>query len=188
MTSAEATPLKQPPFQLQAGEHVLRVCRRHFMFLYPKLALMTLVALLPPVVLLFAIGRWSDFGGAAGRVAWAASALWLVYWGVRIYFTWYKHEHDIWVITNQRLIDRQRPHWFKQRMASADLVHVEDIAIVREGLLPTAFNFGDVRCQTAGETPNFILAGIPEPDKVLALIDSARDASRQALVRPLGAI
>ena len=51
----------------------------------------------------------------------------------------------------------------------------------REGLLQTAFNFGNVRCQTAGEVPNFILAGIPEPTKALAIIDSHRDAARREI-------
>ena len=66
-------------------------------------------------------------------------------------------------------------------MSSADLVDVEDMNVVREGILPTMFNFGDVRCQTAGEVPNFVLAGIPRPTEVLATIDAARDASRRAL-------
>jgi hypothetical protein len=41
------------------------------------------------------------------------------------------------------------------------------------------FNFGDLRCQTAGTEPNFILAGIPDPTGLLATVDAARDASRQ---------
>jgi hypothetical protein len=57
---------------------------------------------------------------------------------------------------------------------------------VKEGLFATAFNYGDVRCQTAGEVPNFILAGIPNPTSVLAVVDAARDAARRELSRPGG--
>jgi hypothetical protein len=104
---------------------------------------------------------------------------------VRAYFIWYRYQNDIWVITNQRVVDSTRFHWFKRRLASADLVDVEDMNVVREGVLPTLFNFGDVRCQTAGEVPNFVVAGIPEPDKVLTAVDAARDVARRALSRPL---
>lgn len=99
----------------------------------------------------------------------------------RGYFTWYRYENDIWVVTNQRLLDSLKSHWFHHRMASADLVDVEDIAVVREGFLQTIFKFGDLKCQTAGEQPNFVLAGIPDPVSVLGTIDRARDAARHAL-------
>ena len=71
-------------------------------------------------------------------------------------------------------------------MASADLVDVEDMSVFREGLLPTIFNFGDVRCQTAGQVANFVLAGIPKPAEVLGLVDAARDTARRDLRRTTG--
>ncbi len=40
-------------------------------------------------------------------------------------------------------------------------------------------NYGELRCQTAGEQPNFILGGIPDPTGVLAILDRARDAARR---------
>jgi hypothetical protein len=43
------------------------------------------------------------------------------------------------------------------------------------------FNFGDVRCQTAGEVPNFVLDGIPDPSGVMAIVDASRDAARKSL-------
>jgi hypothetical protein len=104
---------------------------------------------------------------------------------VRGYFTWYRYHNDLWAVTNQRIVDSIRRHWFHHRMSSADLVDVEDINVVREGILPTMFNFGDVRCQTAGEVPNFILAGVPRPSEILATIDAARDAARRSLRGPL---
>ena len=66
-------------------------------------------------------------------------------------------------------------------MASTDLVDVEDIAIQREGLLPTLFNFGNVQLQTAGVQANFVLSGIPKPSDVLGTIDGARDQARRDL-------
>ena len=174
------------PFDLQAGEHVLLFCRRHFMFLYPRLVGLVLVMIIPPVALALVVRRTTGLDGLAGKVTLAVALVWFLYWAVRTYFTWYKYNHDIWVVTNQRIVDRQKPNWIKQSMASADLVYIEDMVIHKNGIWATAFNFGDVRCQTAGQEANFILSGIPQPDKVLALIDATRDAARREIARPLG--
>ena len=186
MTVAPTTSTQTVPFDLQAGETVLLFCRRHFMFLYPRLVGLILVTLLPAVGLIVVVQRTAGLDGLGGKVTLGLALLWFVYWTIRTYFTWYRYNHDIWVVTNQRLVDRQKPNWIKQKMASADLVYIEDMAIHKNGIFATVFNFGDVRCQTAGQEANFILSGIPKPDKVLALIDSTRDAARREVARPLG--
>src|SRR5688500_9817166 len=119
------------------------------------------------------------FDGIAGKGIAVALFVWALFWGVRAYFHWYRYQNDIWAVTNQRLVDSIKRHWFHHQMASADLVDVEDIRVVRDGFLQTVFKFGDVRCQTAGEVPNFVLDGIPDPSQVLAVVDSARDAARR---------
>jgi hypothetical protein len=172
------------PFALQDNETVLLFCRRHIVYLVLQVAKVVFWALLPVIALTVLLMLTVGYSGGAAKVALLLSAVWLIFWGIRGYFTWYKYQHDIWVITNQRIIDSLKRHWFHHRMASADLVDIEDIAVVREGLFPTAFNFGDLRCQTAGEVPNFILSGIPKPSEALAVVDKARDAARRELGRP----
>ncbi|MCA9832143.1 MAG: hypothetical protein KC495_16905, partial [Dehalococcoidia bacterium] len=110
---------------------------------------------------------------------------WFVFWAVRSYFSWFRYNNDIWVITDQRIVDSTKRHWFHHSMASADLDDVEDIAIRKEGLFATAFNFGNVHLQTAGEQANFVLSGIPKPGDVLALIDKQRDVAKRRLRGPL---
>src|SRR5690606_33112858 len=109
------------------------------------------------------------------------AAMWAMFWAFRLYFTWYRYQNDMWIITNQRVVDSSRQHWFHHRMASTDLIDVEDIAIQREGVLATMFNFGSVQLQTAGVQANFVLSGIPKPSGVLGTIDGARDAARREL-------
>jgi hypothetical protein len=171
------------PFELQATEVVLLFCRRHWAFLASQMAKVVLFAVVPVVVLLTIVSLTAGLGGRPGQVAWIVSAVWLVAWAVKGYFAWYRYNHDIWVVTNQRVIDSIKRHWFHHGMASADLVDVEDIAVKREGLFATAFKFGDLHLQTAGERPNFVLSGIPQPGTVLALIDSQRDIARRELGR-----
>jgi membrane protein YdbS with pleckstrin-like domain len=167
------------PFPLQEGEELLTLARRHWLFVYPKLVAGAIVALLPVGVLWWVMSRfdWTD-EPPARLVALVITFVWLVYWAVRLYFLKYRYDNDIWVVTNQRIIDSVKNHWFHLQMSTADLVDIEDMSVIRSGLLNTLFDFGDINCQTAGEVPKFSLRGIPRPREVQALVDRLRDQAR----------
>jgi hypothetical protein len=169
------------PFELQGDEQVLLFARRHWLFFYGQLAVIVLAGVVATIAAVILVLATIGFDGIAGKGIAVALFVWALFWGVRAYFHWYRYQNDIWAVTNQRLVDSIKRHWFHHQMASADLVDVEDIRVVREGFLQTVFKFGDVRCQTAGEVPNFVLDGIPDPSQVLAVVDSARDAARREL-------
>ncbi|MEO8541669.1 MAG: PH domain-containing protein [bacterium] len=169
------------PFELQADEAVLLFARRHWIYFYSQLALIILAGVVATVGVVILVLSTFGFDGILGKGLGLALILWAGYWGVRAYFHWYRYQNDIWAVTNQRLVDSIKRNWFHHTMASADLVDVEDIRVVRAGILQTVFNFGDVRCQTAGEVANFVLDGIPDPTKTLAVVDAARDAARRTL-------
>jgi hypothetical protein len=171
------------PFELQTGEQVLLFTRRHWISFIPKIVAIAVVGFGTPMLLTGLVRSTIGLGSTTWKVAFAVDGLWLAYWAVRGYFLWFRYQNDIWVVTNQRVIDSVKRNWVNHTMASADLVDIQDIAVQRSGLLPTAFNYGDVRCQTAGELENFVLAGIPAPAKVLELVDASRDAARRELLR-----
>jgi hypothetical protein len=167
------------PFPLQEGEQLLTLARRHWLFVYPKLVAGAIAGLVPVGVLWWAMARfdWSD-NGPPRLVALVATAVWLVYWAIRLYFFKYRYDNNIWVVTNQRIIDSAKNHWFHLQMSTADLVDIEDMSVIRSGFLSTVFDFGDIDCQTAGAVRKFSLLGIPRPREVQALVDRLRDQSR----------
>ena len=167
------------PVDLQPGEEVVHLSRRHWIVLYPWLTVDALAGGIPLIVALWlatkvdaGLGRWAIIGVS---VAWALAMV------VRGYFRWYRYHHDVWLVTNQRLIDSLRRNWFHHRVASADLVDIEDVSMERSGVLQTMLDFGDLRVQTAGEQENFVLGNIHHPGNVLTIIDRARDDARQSL-------
>jgi hypothetical protein len=166
------------PFDLQAAETPLLTLRRHWMHLYPRLLLVLLVAA-APLPLWFGATTLTDVEGNARIAAIGASVLWGVLWLGRAYFLWYRYQHDVWVVTNERIVDSLKRHWFHHEMSSADLVDIEDVSVEREGPLRTVFDFGDVRVQTAAQQANFVLSAIPHPRQVLTTVDAARDAARR---------
>jgi uncharacterized membrane protein YdbT with pleckstrin-like domain len=177
-SAEEAGSVMNLPVELQPNESVNLVVRRHPVYMMAKLAGAGLAAVIPTALLIWLISATSGFDGAIGWIAAIAATGWILIWAVVAYFIWYKHEHDLWVVTNQRLLDVYRSGFFNQRVSSADLVNVQDISIEKTGVLATLFNFGDVRCQTAGAQSSFVLSGIPKPSHILTSLDAARDAAR----------
>ena len=182
MTSPTPTqPASKPPklpFPLQEGETIIEVCRRHWIYLWPRLSGMALFALAPVVVFAVALAKAGWLDGTVAKVFWIATAVYLVYWGVRLLFAWYRYHNDIWVISNQRIIDSTKTNPLNLKISTTDLVNVQDMSIERNGVLRTVFDYGDILCQTAAEIQEFRLTGIPHPRETQALIDKERDRER----------
>lgn len=166
------------PVQLQTGEQVVLVVHRHWFFLALPLVATLLAAVVPSVLLLTLVGQ-TNGPGTVDTVVTIVVLVYVAVLAVRAYFIWYGWVHDIWVITNQRLIDGQKRNWFSEVVSTADLLQVQDIALERHGFLATMLRFGDLRVQTAAEIADFLLRRIPRPQEVLTILDRTRDAARR---------
>lgn len=171
------------PVRLQSDETLVLRKRRHILFLAWQMGKVVLAGVVPIVALLIAASEISGLDGNNGAVAGVASVVWGGVWGVVAYFTWYRYNREEWVVTNQRSIDSVKRHWFHHEISAADLIQIEDMSVIRSGLLQTMFNFGDPRCQTAGVQQHEVLLEIPAPADALGIVDAARDAARRVLAR-----
>jgi hypothetical protein len=176
MTGAEDLHL---PFPMQQSERVVLLCRRHWIHLWPRSVLLAIYALVPPLVISLLIAKYWEYEGLQARIFWIIAAVWLLYWALRIFLNWYRYNNDIWVITNQRIIDSVKTNPFSHRLSTADLVNVQDMTVERRGILQTALNYGDIVCETASDGGDFVLAGIPRPQDVQLLVDRERDRERK---------
>ncbi len=165
-------------FPLQEDEQVLMICRRHWLYLWPRTVLMALLALVPVIVAGILLVKADVYGGTTARIYWIASVVYLLYWTIRVYLNWYRYNNDIWVITNQRIIDSAKTNPFSLKMSTADLVNIQDMTVERDGILRTVFDFGDIVCQTAADIQEFRLTSIPDPRGVQLLVDKERDRER----------
>jgi len=166
------------PFPLQEGEQILVICRRHWLYLWPNILLLLLFAIAPPAVVAVLLSAADAYEGTLARIFWVAAAVWLIYWAVRAFLAWYRYHNDIWVVTNQRLVDSFKRHPFSLRISTADLINIQDMTIERSGVLRTLMDYGNIVCQTAAEQQDFRLIGIPDPRATQALVDRERDRER----------
>lgn len=162
------------PVELQANEKLLQRVRRHPVFFRSQLTMLILITIIPIAIFVLLLGP----------VGIVLAIIWAIIMGGVIYIRRYQYVNDEWIITNQRIVDSYKRHWFHQNLASADLVNVQDMRVEKSGVMATLLDFGDLHCQTAGSRENFILKDIPKPAKVLDLIDEARDQARRSAVAP----
>ncbi len=164
------------PVRLQQNEQVLQRLRRHPIFLVQQLAGvwgLAVVLIVAVNLLNFAVSIWG--------LTLLLSLVVVVAGFAATYYLWYGYAHTEWILTSQRLIDYNKANWFHEQMTTADLVNVEDISVEQRGVLATMANYGNVLCQTAGSQPNLVMDGLPDPKRVLSLVDAARDQARREM-------
>ena len=162
------------PIELQEGEQVILRVHRHIFFLLTKLVGVILFGVIPVIILLV-------LAPTSGQILTILAIVWGIITLIAGYFIWYRYQYDEWIVTNQRLVDSVRKHWFNQSLVSTDLINIEDMSVTKNGLLQTIFNYGDLRCETAGHQAHFVLTGIHNPSGVLDIVDNARDKARREL-------
>jgi hypothetical protein len=179
--AAEPYPMRtiRLPFPLQDNENITLLVRKHWWFLWPQSILWVLFAIVPVIagtIILDMIGILDDLG----MFWWGLVILYIVYWAIRLLLNWYRYHNDLWLITNQRIIDSFKRHPWNLRLATADLVNIQDMSVVKNGPIASILNFGDVVCETAGaEHKPFLISGIARPEQVQLLIDKERDRERK---------
>lgn len=166
------------PFELQADEKPILIARRHWMYLWPRTALWVVFAVLPVAVFWWLVFDVGDVEGLGATIFWGVAILWLIFWAIRIFLNWYQYDNDIWVITNQRIVDCIKPTPIGLKISTADLVNIQDMTVERRGIFQTALNYGDVACQTAADRKIFLIGGVPKPAELQLLIDKERDRER----------
>lgn len=70
---------------------------------------------------------------------------------------------DVYIVTNERIVDISQNGFFKRDIAELHLHQVQDVSAKEEGFFSTMFHYGDVTIQTAGERENFVFRSVPHP-------------------------
>jgi uncharacterized membrane protein YdbT with pleckstrin-like domain len=106
------------------------------------------------------------------------TAVWyLVTFGVLLsrFIRWF---FNIYIVTNERLIDIDFIHLLYKEFSEARLSKVQDLTYKTSGVLAVVFNFGNVAIQTAGQLPNFEFELVPSPERVVRIIGDLVEKAR----------
>jgi hypothetical protein len=168
--------------QLEKGEQVLKVVRKHWFILAAELFAIFLMSMLPFLILfvLSVLPPAYELVNFADRqtlqVVTFATAGWLLLTFMGGYMIWTNYYLDVWIITDRRIIYIDQRGFFHRNVSMFRLERLHDIEISTVGIIQTFLNFGTLTAQTAGSTEsNFFSYGLPDPRGLQALIQRATD-------------
>ena len=94
---------------------------------------------------------------------------------------WMDHYLDLWIITNQRVIDVEQHGLFRRETSEFGIDKVQDITVEVPHMLATFLKYGNLRIQTAGER-SFTIKDVPNIYKIKKTIMD--QITKREYVRP----
>ena len=148
---------------LEEGELPVKVLNKHPAILATNLLIPGLLGLL--LLLASVVGR-SVLGNL---VLFAGLVLVLLPSAVcgYLYIDW---RNDMYVVTNRRVIHRERTGLLEEHFAAAPLRAIQDISQVQTGIVAHFWDFGTLIMETAGEVGQVVFRSIPHPADVRELV------------------
>lgn len=101
----------------------------------------------------------------AGFILWY---LFLIGFILETFLTWF---FQVFIITDERIIDVDFMSLIYKRITSAKIDNIEDVTAVTGGAIRSVINFGTVSIQTAGARPEIAFEDVPQPSKVKRLLN-----------------
>lgn len=149
-------------------EHIEHMLRRHPITFVP-IVLLFISLMFAPLVAYFIVNTmFPDF--LKGPLSFPMLVLFGSFYYLSIYLFFYAHfidyYLDLWVVTNDRIVDIEQKGLFNRMITELDLFRIQDVTTIVNGVFPTVFKYGDVIVATASSTDNIIFKNIPHPDKV----------------------
>lgn len=186
MTEDKILPRKKINFSFPGqrdGEEIRFILRRHKITLVPTVTIFFILTLLPlafysllvpyPFSLL-AQRPYSDIFFLSITIYYGF--LWIIF-----FIEWLDYYLDIWIVTDERILDIQQKNLFHRVSAEIDLKRVQDISSTVNGFWQTFFQYGDIKLQTASEDNIIKPIAIPHPvvvrREIMELCKAAQEES-----------
>ncbi|MEK7102854.1 MAG: PH domain-containing protein [Patescibacteria group bacterium] len=166
---------------LLPDEYVIVELRRHPLVVFFDLLLFGFLMLIPLIIYAFIyLGNIaiSDYPVVMAFVVLATSIYYLYIWLFTLH-SLMDYVLDIWVITNERIIDMEQKGLFSMSLSEQEIHRIQDMTAEVNGILPTLFNYGNVYIQTAGEKERFIFKQVRNPKGVVQILSHLLEESRE---------
>lgn len=153
----------------EPDEHILLFLRKSFWLNFPWIVMTFILLILPSIVYLLRgnlIGFLPPF---------RAIVLGLMFYYILIaiyafinFITWY---YNAALITDKRVVDIDFHQLVFKNIAETKLSLVQDVSYNQIGVLPNILGYGYVLIQTAGTLDNFEFYGLPQPARVVEIVE-----------------
>ncbi len=148
---------------LQPGETLLSVMRKHWFVLFIHILPFGVVFFLPLIIL----SVLSSITMSPTQMALTIffSSFWMLISLTAMFTIWTNYYLDLWIVTNKRIIDIEQKALFNREIKTLHMKTVQDVQVDVVGIFETFLKFGTLRVQTAGTGgTDAKIVGIPKPE------------------------
>jgi len=165
----------------QKNEHIVLELRRHWATFLPTIFLFIALALVPLAVYFFLTEsfdiRHDLFWYPAAMLFGSAYYLFIL---VFFFAQFIDYHLDMWVVTNERIIDINQKGLFSRIVTEMHLVLIQDVTSESHGFFAHMFNYGDLHIHSSGPVQRVEFLNIPRPHEVRnALIQLTAEDKRK---------
>jgi len=161
------SPLSFP--EQQPDENIISVIRKHYI-VFVRIIFVALCVVVFPIILLsilfysyYSFTENPFWGSIFGLVMCFYALFGFLFTTVN----WLDEEFDIFILTDQRLVDITQISFFKRTVAHTPLIQIQDATSSVSGFFPTLLNYGTIDVRTAaGRASNFSIERVANPSGV----------------------
>jgi uncharacterized membrane protein YdbT with pleckstrin-like domain len=151
------------------NEEIIKVLRRDVFILIKKILFFFLLLILPLILFYLVVTSiYPDilYGQISYPVFVLVVSFYYFFLWVFFFFSFIDYYLDVWIITNERIINIEQKGFFSRTISEQRLYRVQDVTSEVHGFFPTIFKYGNVYAQTAGAKERFFFHDIPNPDQI----------------------
>ena len=155
-------------------EKIILVARPHW-FTNVSWILVTILLVIAPSLLKFVplINDVPSKYMSVGLLAWYLVSFAFAF---EKFLSWY---FDVFIITDERVIDIDFNNLLNKKFSEAKLSMIQDITSEVKGVSQTLFDYGTVFIQTAAEIPEITFELVPNPGKIIKVLQILRQEEEQ---------
>lgn len=149
-------------------EHIVYVLRRHPIVFLPTVVLFTVLYCVPFVVYFMISFLVSDISLDPRWFALVVlgGAAYILCISVLFFVQFISYYLDVWIVTNDRIIDIEQYNIFSRSVSELDLFRIQDVSSEVHGFIRSLFRYGEVEIKTASQSIDLVFHAVPHPDVV----------------------
>jgi|SRR3989344_499387 len=166
---------------LKTNEKIILVLRRHPFIIFAKILFWLMVALLPLIFHLTLEKILADLfsNNLFLPIVILFLSIYYLYLWLFIFHSFVDYYLDIWIVTDERIINIEQRGLFDRVVSEQKLYRVQDVTSELKGIFSTMLDFGTVHIQTAGEQARFIFKQVPKPYNVARKITTLVEENKK---------
>ncbi len=161
-------------------EHIEYILRRHWLTFIPSIGFFLILLAIPPAFYLLINNLFPEVlhSEIIYPLCILIGSVYYLFTYMFFYIRFIDYYLDLWIITNDRIIDIEQKGLFDRTITELELFRIQDVTTNVTGIFGTIFHYGNLTVTTASNTNSIIFHHIPHPDVIRQELIRLADADR----------